>query len=433
MNSENVKKNVPFLKHDVNSCHSYELIKSNKQVLNLPKEQIYNQHHSSIHDFTLNAKNNYSEYPFTGSSNWYVDFELPKLNYCYHQFVLRYKLYNNSSTDDINILPIPLMIDRLVLLKNSNVLSEVNNEDILLYNLHKISNKYNTAHNDFDYNCQLGFQLDPTNNYLTFVSPFIYKNNTAPGIVNMELPLCLTNSNFLSSAIKNDLTVRIYFKGNIVVSDIGSNSNIRIADLKLMLRMRETSHNLYKEPKFNYQFTKKILTKINMPKLELDTVYNLNITGFNSVASFAFIFIRELDNNIKTSVVGQSYLYKPVLDDVSICDNTGKNILQSDIILQRDYNRYLMSENFHQFALILNRLSYMNYNNGNLFLVPFNYDGNLSYNHGFNGGYSFKESNDYKLKFTSRFSANRSVVLNILWFTPAILDLTNGDLNEILS
>ena len=68
-----------------------------------------------------------------------------------------------------------------------------------------------------------------------------------------------------------------------------------------------------------------------------------------------------------------------------------------------------------------------------LFLVPFNYDGNLSYNHGFNGGYSFKESNDYKLKFTSRFSANRSVVLNILWFTPAILDLTNGELNEILS
>ena len=170
-----------------------------------------------------------------------------------------------------------------------------------------------------------------------------------------------------------------------------------------------------------------------MPKLELDTTYNLNITGFNSVASFAFIFIRELDNNIKTSVVGQSYLYKPVFDNVSICDNTGKNILQSDCILERDYNRYLMSENFHQFAHIINRLSYMNYNNGNLFLVPFNYDGNLSYNHGFNGGYSFKESNDYKLKFTSRFSANRSVVLNILWFTPAILDLSNEDLNEILS
>ena len=123
------------------------------------------------------------------------------------------------------------MIDRLVLLKNSNVLSEVNNEDILLYNLHKISNKYNTAHNDFDYSCQLGFVLDPTNKYLTFVSPYFAKNGTIPLIVNMELPLCLTNSNFLSSAIKNDLTVRIYFKGNIVTTDTGSNSNIKIEDL----------------------------------------------------------------------------------------------------------------------------------------------------------------------------------------------------------
>jgi len=229
MNSENVKKNVSFLKHDVNHHHAYELIKSGKQVLNLPKEQIYNQHHSSIHDFTLNAKNTFSEYPFTGNSNWYVDFELPKLNYCYHQFVLRYKLYNNS-TDDICILPNPLIIDRLVLLKNSNVLSEVNNEDILLYNMHKISNKYNTSFNEFDYNCQLGFSLDPANFLQTFISPTILKNNNYAQIINMELPLCLKNSNFLSSAINNDLTVRVYFKGNIVTSNTGSNSNIKITD-----------------------------------------------------------------------------------------------------------------------------------------------------------------------------------------------------------
>ena len=77
MNSENVKKNVPFLKHDVNCHHAYELIKTGKQVLNLPKDQVYNQHHSSIHDFTLNPKNTFSDYPF-GNSSWYVDFELPK-------------------------------------------------------------------------------------------------------------------------------------------------------------------------------------------------------------------------------------------------------------------------------------------------------------------------------------------------------------------
>ena len=250
--------------------------------------------------------------------------------------------------------------------------------------------------------------------------------------VNMELPLPLTNSNFLSSAIKNDLTVRIYFKGNIIVSDKGSNSDVKLFDLKLMLRMKETSVSLYKEPKFNHQFTKKILTKINMPKLDLDEVYSLNITGFNSVASFAFLFIRELDNNIKDSVVGKSFLYKPVFEDVTICDNTGKNILQSDIILQSDYNRILMSENFHQFANIINKLSYLNFNNGNLFLLPFNFHGD-SFNSGFNGGYSFKESNYYKLKFKSKYSANRSITVNILWFCPAMLNLEQGDLTEILA
>jgi hypothetical protein len=71
-------------------------------------------------------------------------------------------------------------------------------------------------------------------------------------VYNMELPLCLTNSNFLSSAIKNELVVRIYFKGAINISDFGSNSSIKMSDVKLMLRMKETSHNLYKEPKFNF-------------------------------------------------------------------------------------------------------------------------------------------------------------------------------------
>ena len=92
-----------------------------------------------------------------------------------------------------------------------------------------------------------------------------------------------------------------------------------------------------------------------------------------------------------------------------------------------------MSENFHQFAQVINKLTDIGYNDGHLFLIPLNYNGNLSYNSGFNGGYSFKEGNDYKLKFKSNNTSNRSVVMNILWFSPTILDLNNGELNEILS
>ena len=72
-NSENVKKNVPFLKHDVNCLHSYQLVKTDKHMLNLNKETLYNQHHSTIHDYTLNPSNTFGEYPFTGSSELITD------------------------------------------------------------------------------------------------------------------------------------------------------------------------------------------------------------------------------------------------------------------------------------------------------------------------------------------------------------------------
>ena len=424
-NSHKVKE-VEWLKHDVNQ-NEYQMVKSGKNLYNFRKEQIYNQHHSSIHDFTLNPKNSIPEFPFTGNSSWYVDFDLPSLNYHYHQFVLRYKLYGSI---DFQILPAPMIIDRCVLLKNSNVLSEVNSEDIMLYNLHKISNKYGTIHDDFDYQCQMG--LRKYNNYFLEGTKFYSQYSQDPNILNMELPICLTNSNFLSSAIKNQLTLRIYFRGDIVVSNTGSNNIIKMEDLKLMLRMRECNH-LYKEPKYNHQFTKKILTKINIPKLDDNNNYTINITGFNSVASFAFVFIRALDNQIKTNELGPYHLYKYPIDEISMCDNTGKNILQSDIILQKDYNRYLLSENIHQFAHFLNNKMCYGFNDGHIFLIPFNYDGNLSYNTGFNGGYSFSQSQDYKLKFKSLSSSTGSVILNILWFSPAILNLENNDLTEILS
>ena len=423
MNSDNVKK-IPFLKMDVNQHHSYELIKSGKSVLNLPNHQIYNQHHSTIHDFTLNPKNNVSDFPFSGNSSWYCDFELPKLNYCYHQFVLRYTLQSNDS-NDIYVLPVPLQIDRLVLLKNSNVLSEVNSEDILYYNLHKISNKYDTSFSDYDYNYQLGLIKDYNNpGVTTFNSSYFIDGGVNINTYAMELPLCLTNSNFLSSAIKNELVIRIYFKGAIISSNVGSNTNIKMSDLKLMLRMKETSHNLYKEPKFNHQFTKKILTKININSLQAGQQYNINITGFNSVASFCFIFLRDLDNNINQNTYGTYHTFKYRIDDVSLVDNTGKNILASDMILQKDYNKYLI---IHRLIGNLN-------NDGFLYLLPFCYDGNISYNTGFSGGYNFGDSSkDYKLRFKSVGTVNRNLILNILWFSPSLLELQNGDLTEILS
>jgi hypothetical protein len=70
------------------------------------------------------------------------------MEYCYHSFVLRMKLKNKGS-NSVPLLPVSHMIERTVLLKNSNVLSEVLSEEILLYNLHKMSNKYDLIEDDF--------------------------------------------------------------------------------------------------------------------------------------------------------------------------------------------------------------------------------------------------------------------------------------------
>jgi len=55
----------------------------------------------------------------------------------------------NKGSNSVPLLPVSHMIERTVLLKNSNVLSEVLSEEILLYNLHKMSNKYDLIEDDF--------------------------------------------------------------------------------------------------------------------------------------------------------------------------------------------------------------------------------------------------------------------------------------------
>ena len=421
MNSDNVKK-VDFLKHDLNPNVDHQMVKSNKSLYNFKKKDLYNHHHSTLHDFTINAKNTFADHPFTGSANWYVDFELPSLNYLYDSFVLRYKLSNDVNGSVVQILPSPFHIDRVSLLKNSNVLSESDNEEIFLFNLHKYANKNQEVSYDFDLQCQTGLTYTGAtdNTYsIPLATDFTF---------NMEIPICLTKSLFLSSAIKNQLVVRIYFRGNICPVDPTQNKLLKMIDLKLMLRMQEqSSHNLHKEPKFNHLFTKKILTQINVPSISKDNYYTLNIQGFNSIASFCLVYFRDPD------VINNNYYkFNYPIDFLSICDNTNKNILQSDIILEKDYNRYLISENFRQFSIVINKLCPY-YNNGNVFLVPFCNNADHVFNSGFNGGISFKESNDYKIKFKAGFNSSTSLILNILWFSPSNLELCYGDVKEILS
>ena len=77
--SDKIKEQVDFLRVDNISKQEYMLIKTGKQVLNLPKHQISKTTHAPIHNYFINPKNNYSEKPFNGSSSFYIDFDIPKI------------------------------------------------------------------------------------------------------------------------------------------------------------------------------------------------------------------------------------------------------------------------------------------------------------------------------------------------------------------
>jgi hypothetical protein len=66
------------------------------------------------------------------------------------------------------------------------------------------------------------------------------------------MPACL---------IKENLVLRVYFKNDVAYD--GNPSDLVLSDVGLVLRMEELNNNqlthLYKQPKFNHMFNKRIV------------------------------------------------------------------------------------------------------------------------------------------------------------------------------
>jgi hypothetical protein len=92
---DKVKENTDFLKHEVVK-NEYVMLKNGKSVYNLPKHQVYGTSHNPTIDFFIQPKNSYNEKPFGVSSGsiFFVDFEIPKIDYTAHEFVLKFNLQN---------------------------------------------------------------------------------------------------------------------------------------------------------------------------------------------------------------------------------------------------------------------------------------------------------------------------------------------------
>ena len=404
---------------------NYSSIKSHHGSHHLPLEQIDNVIHESVQEFYLSSKNNIPSYPFGGtSSSQYLDFYLDQIPYTYHQFLFKFSL-TNTGTDDIRYILSPLIVDKVQILKDGNTLGfDTVDQDILLYNLNKI----NTEYKNEDYSQMLIYK---DASYLT--SNVITKGLTYTHL--FELPIPLNRSYLLSSSIKNNLVVRVYFKSS--VCSIGSESNLKLSNVNLILRCRENSNkinnHLVNQPRVDHLFTKKLLNKYSINSLNANQQYNIKLNGFNHVASLALVYISYPSYNVNKIATENNDWSNPTfkIDDVFITDSSGKNI-NNNIKNTVKYNKYLLQDTFKGFSRSLRKLSQSGDYSGEIFLLNFSGESSDAYNAPFSGGYLFGEGNEYTLNFTSLMSSNKSMEVNILWFIPAILSLNNGDLTEVI-
>ena len=429
--SDKIKNDVDFLKHDSNVNHDYVMIKSGKKLLNLHKKQVYATKHAKIDNFFISPQNNYSSTPF--GNYFYVDFQIPRIQYTYYSFVLRFTLKNLSTSATATILPLPFMIDKVSLMKNSNSIgNDVDGSDVFLFNV----NKY-YENNDEN---ELFQNLNITDNN---VKQKVAQQIAAGGVsyASIELPICLNKSNLPACLFKEDLVIRCYFKNEVILDAI-SNAELKLSDVGLVCRMGELNTSqlahIYKQPKLlNHMFNKRIVQRYNINNLKGGVEQSVNLAGFRNVAGAMLVYLSLPQNDIKfTNHNVQCYHFLFKINDVYIVDSSGRNIDNNNKI-DLAWNNYQMAHHFLRGNQMFHDLSNSNwavsspFNLGNVFYIPFCADGSNSWTEVYSGGYSFNATGDHVLKFTPIQDWATNLVLNVIYFVPALLTLEDGLLKEV--
>ena len=86
-------KSVEFLSPDANINHDYKIVKTKKSVFNVSKKQLNQTSNSRVVDYFIQPKNQFNE---AFGSYRYIDFELPKNELLYYQFLLKFDLKANN-------------------------------------------------------------------------------------------------------------------------------------------------------------------------------------------------------------------------------------------------------------------------------------------------------------------------------------------------
>ena len=443
--------NASFVNYEVNNPYEYQMIKKNKKIHNVCKNKMYKHCHNLVKDYIVLPKSNYNSNIFGGSQN-YVEFDLNnvKLNdHSFFKFVLNYTL-KNTTGDDAWLLLAPLQIDHITLLVNSNACgSDITDQNLLWYNLNENSLIDGQSYDNKNYamfnnlNCvSTDWSTVSGQQNMGDVINNIALNGNSSVSYKIGIPINLMDSNFVSGLIKDNLTLRVYFKKNISfpkpTGNQVSDQSLEISNLKLYCRMREMTNSqitsVFKQPKFSHTFTKPLVNKYIVNQLIAGQEQSVILSGYNSVCSGMFVYFTspiEMAPVLNLNPPALAYNYLFPIDKVYLTNSTGINLCNGNQY-DHKYNSYLLQEHFPVFSFVLNKLCYGGYNSGHVYYIPFSADGNERYfEHNYTGGVSISENS--KLLFTSQVSVNTSLVLNVVFLTPSMVELQNGSLNEYLS
>lgn len=326
-------------------------------------------------------------------------------------------------------LPVQLMIDKVSVLKNSNPLgNDIDGWEVFLFNLHKLANDYNNLEDNIK---NLSLEYDNSR----IINNRLSNNETLN--CQFELPISLNRSNFPASLINDNITIRVYFKSNVVYSGM-TDTDLKMSNVQLALRYKEVKKDnlmvLYKQPKLSHLFNKKLFTKIILNGINSGQQYSLKIPSLNHIAGGVLIFITPFSNNISYSNLNQYWhILDKSIDNVYITDPTGRNINNSNNVVSKEYNNYTILNHFKNFSNAIKSLTNNNNNDGQLYYLSFCSDGSDSFNGQYSGGYNFKSSSDYTINFVSNTTYSKDLVLNMMWFCPSVIQLENKSLNEYYS
>ena len=395
---DNIKndKNASFFNFP-NDEFRIKSFKNQWQYYCVPEFQYNQNSHINIQNHDILPKNSYSNVPFVNGDK--IDFELDnKNNLLYHKLYLSFDLKNENDVNALNLLNSNLLIEKISLLKNGNEISS--NESYYLW----IKNmEHYQPNNVLHYSDQLNVSETDFNN-----NNAIAVNTTKTFLI--DLHCSLRKSNILVSLPQN-LTLRIKFRKNVILSGLVTDSDVIVSNLKIVAHYLEVPNysvsNILSHPQLNIFHNK---------PLYYNRILN-NIT--NNSETYIEIDIKHHISKLKifltdSNASNANYLNFYGIKDLYINDSSGINIFNGKKINDNEHKL-----NLYETYYPVDKYWFYRKKTG-LYVINFSAFGDVSDSQSYISSRNFK-AGIYRLYFVPTQTVATSVTVNVIAYIPSLI------------